>query len=181
MVQTKLPGPVLTEADLQRIQGIFCPSYPAFHGHESTHYLQFYMEIKDSQTPMLACQAGAELTKMCEDHGGGIASFTGDQHTGMLSQEERLTQDVQQSAAKWPRNSGKAYAEMQPYVKEIANIVDAEPELLSEVLTGLHTMLGDVRKKQAAKTRKQVGSIASSNLATDTRKNFKRMKGSHER
>jgi hypothetical protein len=133
---------------------------------------------------MLACQEEAEPAKMCEDDGVGIASFvTGNQRPGMLSQDERLTQEAQQSAAKWSKNSGKAYAEMQPYVKEIANIVDAEPELLRQVLTGLHNILGDVRDK-AAKTRKQVGtlagSIASSNLATDTRKIFKRMKDSHE-
>jgi hypothetical protein len=133
---------------------------------------------------MLACQEGAEPAKMCEDDGGGIASFvTGNQRPGMLSQDERLTQEAQQSAAKWSKNSGKAYAEMQPYVKEIANIVDAEPQLLRQVLTGLHNILGDVRDK-AAKTSKQVGtlagSIASSNIATDTRKIFKRMKGSHE-
>ena len=69
-------------------------------------------------------------------------------------------------------------------MKQIANVVDMEPELLRKVLSGLHTMLGHVREK-AAKTRKPVGtsagSIASSNLATGSmQKIFKRMKGSHE-
>ena len=185
MVETNLPGPVLTPADMQHLDDMFGTTFPSFMG-DGPADLAFYERILHAPKPVLV---DSKDNEQIPDGGDDDEMFPSiEEDSGgfeLLTQEENFTFEVQEGAA-WQRwTEGRGFAELRPLLVEYGKILDAFPNELPNVMHYLHKGLGELNQRVAQQNAEHqqtaAGGVASCNLATDKRKVSKRIKGSHER
>jgi hypothetical protein len=100
MVEADVPGPVLTAADMERIQVRFGTTYPSFRGEAPADTLDFYEAILHAKRPVLSGKRPTMPSEAIEDDNNDLPFDNNAHDLGMLSVEESFTQEVHEEQAK---------------------------------------------------------------------------------